>query len=36
MGFLKEFKDFIDDYKNNKIVFLDKNHKKAVENRLPK
>ena len=32
--FKNNIKDFIDDYKNNKIVFLDKNHKKAVENRL--
>lgn len=27
-------KNLIDDYKNNRIVFLDKNHKKAIENRL--
>lgn len=27
-------KNFIDDYKNNRIVFLDKNHKTAIENRL--
>ena len=27
-------KNLIEDYKNNRIVFLDKNHKKAIENRL--
>lgn len=26
--------NLIDDYKNNRIVFLDRNHKKAIENRL--
>lgn len=29
-----QIKQFIDDYKNNRIIFLDKNHKKAIENRL--
>lgn len=32
--FKNTIKTFIDDYKNNRIVFLDKNHKKAIENRL--
>ncbi len=32
--FKNNIKAFIDDYKNNRIIFLDKNHKKAVENRL--
>lgn len=32
--FKNNIKSFIEDYKNNRIVFLDKNHKKAVENRL--
>ena len=32
--FKNNIKNFIDDYKNNRIIFLDKNHKKAVENRL--
>lgn len=32
--FKNNIKAFIDDYKNNRIVFLDKNHKKAIENRL--
>ncbi len=32
--FKNNIKNFIDDYKNNRLVFLDKNHKKAVENRL--
>ena len=32
--FKNNIKSFIDDYKNNQIVFLDKDHKKAVENRL--
>ena len=32
--FKNNIKNFIDDYKNNRIVFLDKNHKKAIENRL--
>lgn len=32
--FKNNIKSFIDDYKNNRLVFLDKNHKKAVENRL--
>ena len=32
--FKNNIKSFIEDYKNNRLVFLDKNHKKAVENRL--
>lgn len=32
--FKNNIKAFIDDYKNNRMIFLDKNHKKAVENRL--
>lgn len=32
--FKNNIKNFIDDYRNNRIVFLDKNHKKAIENRL--
>ena len=32
--FKNNIKNFIDDYKNNRIIFLDKNHKKAIENRL--
>ena len=32
--FKNNIKSFIDDYKNNRILFLDKNHKKAIENRL--
>lgn len=32
--FKNNIKNFIADYKNNRIVFLDKNHKKAIENRL--
>ena len=32
--FKNNIKSFIDDYKNNRIIFLDKNHKKAIENRL--
>ncbi len=32
--FKNNIKSFIEDYKNNRIVFLDKNHKKAIENRL--
>lgn len=32
--FKNNIKAFIEDYKNNRLVFLDKNHKKAVENRL--
>jgi len=32
--FKNDIKVFIEDYKNNRIVFLDKNHKKAIENRL--
>ena len=32
--FKNNIKSFIEDYKNNRILFLDKNHKKAVENRL--
>lgn len=30
----KEIETFVDDYKNNRIVFLDKNHKLAIEKRL--
>lgn len=29
-----DIKDFIEEYESSKIVFLDKNHKKAIENRL--
>ena len=32
--FKNNIKSLIDDYQKNKIVFLDKNHKKAIENRL--
>lgn len=32
--FKNNIKAFIEDYKNNRIVFLDRNHKKAIENRL--
>lgn len=32
--FKNNVKSFIDDYKNNRIIFLDKDHKKAIENRL--
>ena len=32
--FKNNIKAFIEDYKNNRMIFLDKNHKKAVENRL--
>lgn len=32
--FKNNIKAFIEDYKNNRLIFLDKNHKKAVENRL--
>lgn len=32
--FKNNIKSFINDYKNNRIIFLDKNHKKAIENRL--
>lgn len=32
--FKNNIKSFIDDYKNNRIIFLDRNHKKAIENRL--
>ena len=32
--FKNNIKSFIADYKNNRIIFLDKNHKKAIENRL--
>lgn len=32
--FKNNIKAFIEDYKNNRMSFLDKNHKKAVENRL--
>lgn len=32
--FKNDIKLFIEDYKNNRIVFLDKDHKKAIENRL--
>ncbi len=32
--FKNSIQNLIDDYKNNRIVFLDKNHKKAIENRL--
>ncbi len=32
--FKNNIKNFINDYKNNRIVFLDRNHKKAIENRL--
>lgn len=30
----REIETFIDDYKNNRIIFLDKNHKLAIEKRL--
>lgn len=32
--FKNNIKKFIEDYRNNRIVFLDKNHKTAIENRL--
>lgn len=32
--FKNNIKSFIGDYKNNRIIFLDRNHKKAIENRL--
>ena len=32
--FKNNIKNFINDYKNNRIIFLDKNHRKAIENRL--
>ncbi len=32
--FKNNIKNFIETYENNRIVFLDKNHKKAIENRL--
>ena len=32
--FKNNIKALIEDYRNNRIVFLDKNHKKAIENRL--
>ncbi|MBQ8425277.1 MAG: AAA family ATPase [Clostridia bacterium] len=32
--FKNTIENLIDDYKNNRIVFLDRNHKKAIENRL--
>lgn len=32
--FKNNIKSFINDYKNNRIIFLDRNHKKAIENRL--
>ena len=32
--FKNTIQNFIDNYKNNRIVFTDKNHKKAIENRL--
>ena len=32
--FKKTILDFIDDYKNNRIIFLDRDHKKAIENKL--
>ena len=32
--FKNNIKQFIEDYRNNRIVFLDKNHKTAIENRL--
>lgn len=32
--FKNNIKSFIEDYKNNRLVFLDRNHKKAIENRL--
>lgn len=32
--FKNNIKNLIDDYQKNRIVFLDKNHKKAIENRL--
>ena len=32
--FKNNIKNFIADYKNNRIIFLDKDHKRAVENRL--
>ena len=32
--FKNSVKQFIEDYRNNRIIFLDKNHKLAIENRL--
>lgn len=32
--FKNNIRNLIDDYQKNKIVFLDRNHKKAIENRL--
>lgn len=32
--FKNNIKQFIEDYRNNRILFLDKNHKTAIENRL--
>ena len=32
--FKNNIKQFVEDYRNNRIVFLDKNHKTAIENRL--
>ena len=32
--FKNNIKQFIEDYRNNRLVFLDKNHKTAIENRL--
>lgn len=32
--FKNNIKQFIEDYRNNRIAFLDKNHKTAIENRL--
>lgn len=32
--FKNNIKQLIEDYRNNRIVFLDKDHKKAIENRL--
>ena len=32
--FKNNLKNFVEDYKNGRLVFTDKNHKKAIENRL--
>ncbi len=32
--YIQNLTDFVQDYNNNKIIFLDTNHKKAIENRL--
>ncbi len=33
-AFKNNVMDFIEDYQQNRLIFLDKNHKKAIENRL--